>query len=113
MDELTAWQQRAIQAEGKLREIASMPNDSVTWKQMRQAEALKALEDLDIPGNILIYLRSSADTSIPAELCVRDENGGYNVWGMSPRALYNLVRVGVGLMSQEKFFLKDSHDLEV
>ena len=113
MDELTAWQQRAIQAESKLREIACMPNDSITWKQMRQAAAEKAMEDLEVPGNILIYLRTSADTTIPAELCVRDENGNYNVWGMSPRALYNLVRVGVGLMSQKKFFLKDSHDLEV
>lgn len=106
MDELTAWQQRAIQAEGKLREIASMPNDSVTWKSMREAAAKKALEDVEVPGNVLIYLRKSADTTIPCELCVRDEDGNYKVWGMSPRALYNIVSVGVGLMSQEKFFAK-------
>ena len=106
MDELTAWQQRAIQAEGKLRELACMPNDSIGWKEMREAAAKKALDDLDIPGNILIYLRNSADTTIPAELCVRDQEGNYNVWGMSSRALYNLVRVGVGLMSQEEFFSK-------
>jgi len=105
-DELTAWQQRAIQAEGKLRELACMPNDSIGWKEMREAAAKKALDELDIPGNILIYLRNSADTTIPAELCVRDQEGNYNVWGMSSRALYNLVRVGVGLMSQEEFFSK-------
>jgi hypothetical protein len=105
-DELTAWQQRAIQAEGKLRELACIPNDSIGWKEMREAAAKKALDELDIPGNILIYLRNSADTTIPAELCVRDQEGNYNVWGMSSRALYNLVRVGVGLMSQEEFFSK-------
>jgi hypothetical protein len=106
MDELAAWQKRAIQAESKLREIASMPNDSIGWKQMRAATAMKALEELDIPENILIYLRESNDPDYPAQLCVRDQNldPTYNVWGMTPRALLNMVRIGVGLIAQEKFF---------
>jgi hypothetical protein len=113
MDELTAWQQRAIQAESKLREIASMPNDSVGWKQMRAATAMKAVEELDIPENILIYIRQSNDPQYPAQLCVRDNavDPSYNVWGMTPRALYNMVRIGVDLMSQEKFF-KNAHHTE-
>ena len=49
MNDLEAWQKRAIQAEGKLREIASAPNDTIGWKEMRQALAVKALEDLEIP----------------------------------------------------------------
>lgn len=111
MDELTAWQQRAIQAESKLREIASMPNDSVGWKQMRAATAMKAVEELDIPENILIYIRQSNDPQYPAQLCVRDNtvDPSYNVWGMTPRALYNIVRIGVDLMSQEKFFNNAHH----
>ena len=111
MDELTAWQQRAIQAESKLREIASMPNDSVGWKQMRAATAMKAVEELDIPENILLYIRQSNDPQYPAQLCVRDNavDPSYNVWGMTPRALYNMVRIGVGLMSQEKFFNNAHH----
>jgi hypothetical protein len=82
MDELEAWQKRAIQAESKLREIASMPNDSIGWKQMRAATAMKALEELDIPENILIYLRQSNDPDYPAQLCVRDDrlDPAYNVW---------------------------------
>lgn len=106
MDELAAWQQRAIQAEGKLREIASMPNDSIGWKQMRAATAMKALEELDIPENILIYLRQSDDPQYPAQICVRDDrlDPAYNVWGMSPRALLNMIRIGVGLVAQDKFF---------
>lgn len=108
MDELSAWQQRAIQAESKLREIASMPNDSVGWKQMRAAKAMEYIEHADelIPDNILIYIRQSTDPDFPAELCVRDHNvdPSYNVWGMSSRALYNIVRTGVGLMAQDKFF---------
>lgn len=106
MDELGAWQQRAIQAESRLREIASMPNDSIGWKQMRAASAMKALEELDIPENILIYLRQSNDPDYPAQLCVRDDrlDPAYNVWGMSPRALLNMVRIGVGLIAQDKFF---------
>lgn len=106
MDELEAWQQRAIQAESKLREIASMPNDSIGWKQMRAATAMKALEELNIPENILIYIRQSNDPKYPAQLCVRDDrlDPAYNVWSMSPRALLNMVRIGVGLIAQDKFF---------
>jgi hypothetical protein len=106
MDELTAWRERAIKAEGQLREIASMPNDSIGWKAMRQAKAMEYIEHADIPDNILIYIRQSTDPDFPAELCVRDNrvDPSYNVWGMSSRALYNLVRTGVGLMAQDKFF---------
>ena len=109
MDELTAWRERAIKAEGQLREIASMPNDSVGWKQMRQAKAMEYIENATIPDDILIYIRESADPNYPAEICVRDLNvePQYNVWAMSPRALYNMVRTGVGLMAQEKFFKQD------
>lgn len=110
MDELTAWRERAIKAEGELREIACMPGDSVGWKAMRQAKAMKYIEDANIPDNILVYLRPSTDPDYPAEICVRDDNvtPNYNVWAMSPRALYNMVRVGVGLMAQEKFFKQDA-----
>lgn len=106
MDELSAWRERAIKAEGQLREIASMPNDSIGWKQMRQAKAMEYIEHADIPENILIYLRQSTNPDYPAEICVRDDSvdPSYNVWAMSPRALYNMVRTGVGLMAQEKFF---------
>lgn len=106
MDELTAWRERAIKAEGQLREIASMPNDSVGWKAMRQAKAMKYIEDADIPDNILIYIRQSADPDYPAEICVRDNriDPAYNVWAMSPRALYNMINTGVGLLAQDKFF---------
>lgn len=109
MDEITAWRERAIKAEGQLREIASMPNDSVGWKQMRQAKAMEYIENATIPDDILIYIRESADPNYPAEICVRDLNvePQYNVWAMSPRALYNMVRTGVGLMAQEKFFKQD------
>ena len=110
MDELTAWRERALKAEGELREIASMPNDSVGWKAMRQAKAMKFIDDACIPDNILIYVRESTDPDYPAEICVRDHSvePNYNVWRMSPRALYNMVRTGVGLMAQEKFF--KNHD---
>jgi len=106
MDELSAWKQRAIKAEGRLREIASMPNDSIGWKEMRATKALEYIENADIPDNILIYIRQSSNPDYPAEICVRDENvdPSYNVWAMSPRALFNLVRTGVGLMAQERFF---------
>jgi len=106
MDELTAWRERAIKAEGQLREIASMPNDSIGWKQMRQAKAMEYIENAAIPDDILIYIRESADPNYPAEICVRDLNvePQYNVWAMSPRALYNMVRTGVGLMAQTEFF---------
>ena len=109
MDELTIWRERAIKAEARLREIASMPNDSVGWKAMRQASAMEYIENASIPDNILIYIRESADPNYPAEICVRDDNVDpqYNVWAMSPRALYNMVRTGVGLMAQEKFFKQD------
>ena len=107
MNDLEAWQRRAIQAESKLREIASAPNDTIGWREMKQSLALKALEDLEIPEDILIYLRASGDPQYPAELCVRDQDGNYNVWGMSPRALINFVRIGVELLSQEKFFNLD------
>ena len=109
MDELTAWRERAIKAESQLREIAQMPNDSVGWKQMRQAKAMGYIENADIPENILIYIRPSTDPDYPAEICVRDDNvtPNYNVWSMSSRALYNMVRTGVGLMAQEKFFKQD------
>lgn len=110
MDELTAWQKRAIQAESKLREIASMPNDSIGWKQMKAAAAMKAVEELEIPENILIYLRESNDPEYPAQLCVRDNNldPAYNVWSMTPRALLNMIRIGVGLLAQDKFFANPS-----
>jgi len=110
MDELTAWRERAIKAEGQLREIASMPNDSVGWKAMRQAKAMEYIEHADIPDNILIYIRQPTNPEYPAEICVRDNNvdPSYNVWAMSPRALYNMVRTGVGLMAQEKFFKQDA-----
>jgi len=107
MNDLEAWQRRAIQAKSKLREIASAPNDTIGWREMKQSLALKALEDLEIPEDILIYLRASGDPQYPAELCVRDQDANYNVWGMSPRALINFVRIGVGLLSQEKFFNLD------
>lgn len=107
MNDLEAWQRRAIQAESKLREIASAPNDTIGWREMKQSLALKALEDLEIPEDILIYLRASGDPTFPAELCVRDQDNNYNVWGMSPRALVNFVRIGVDLIAQEKFFKLD------
>ena len=106
MDELSIWRERAIKAEGQLREIAQMPNDSIGWKQTRQAKAMEYIKHADIPDNILIYIRQSTDPDYPAEICVRDHNVDpqYNVWAMSSRALYNMVRTGVGWMAQDKFF---------
>ena len=106
MSEIEAWRQRAIQAESKLREIASAPNDTPGWRDMRRAAAAKALDELPIPDpeNILIYMRASGNPEFPAELCVRDQDKNYNVWGVSPHGVLNLVRIGVELIAQEKFF---------
>jgi len=104
MTELDAWQKRALQAETKLQELAQMPNDSIGWKDLKKTKAMQALESLDIPEKVLVYLRPSADTELPAELCIRDEEGVHNVYGMTPRAMLQVVRVAVEIIQNSKHF---------
>ena len=91
MDELSAWKERALQAESRLREIACVPNDSIGWNDVRSTAAREALETLPIPEKELIYLRQ----------CV------YSVYAMTPRALMGMLRTGVALIAQTKFFNPD------
>ena len=107
MDELSAWKERALQAESRLREIACIPNDSIGWNDVRSTGGGEALETLPIPEKELIYLRQSVDQTFPAELCVRDSEGVYSVYGMTPRALMGMLRTGVALIAQTKFFNPD------
>ena len=78
-----------------------MPNDSIGWRDLK-TKAMQALESLDIPEKVLVYLRPSADTELPAELCIRDEEGVHNVYGMTPRAMLQVVRVAVEIIQNSK-----------
>ena len=88
---------RLAKREETLRKIASMPNDSHGWRDLRKRTAREACKEIDSHGELLVYLRDADDGG--AELCISRPEG-YEVFKLSDGMLINIALKAVKVISK-------------
>lgn len=91
---------RLAKREQALREIASMPNDSLGWRQLRSDKAKEELESLE-GDDVLVYIRDTSDDG--AELCVSDAGGKFIAYKLSSGMLANIAKKAVSILAKREF----------
>jgi hypothetical protein len=90
------WQERALKAEDRLRDIAQIPNDSPGWRAQRKQLA----EDYFMSEQPnLFYLRDAIDKQFAAEFCWRGDDDTYHSMGISAGMLFNFLREAARIAS--------------